>query len=145
YASVAGLTTLTAQELTGSSATINLPNVEIAAGQIVMGVINSPLMPVTGGLVTSPASANNPDNIFALFEFDISGSVLDIDASAVDQVGFPFTITTDPPGANPAQDGVGMTPSREQLFEMYETYIQDKGTEAAGFLAGLTYGNGKRI
>ena len=65
--------------------------------------------------------------------------------SEVDQVGFPFTITTTPAAPMPAEDGVGITQNRTDLFNLYSQYIAGQGATAALFEESLTAGTPYRI
>src|SRR6185312_6700560 len=79
------------------------------------------------------------------FEYAITSGGLDIDMSEVDQVGFPFTITTTPAAPMPANEGVGITQNRTDLFSLYSQYIASQGATAALFEQAITAGAPYRI
>ena len=84
-------------------------------------------MSYSSGSISTPSATNDP-NYWGLFEYAITSGGLDIDMSEVDQVGFPFTITTTPAAPIPANDGVGITQHRGDLFNLYSQYIAEPGT-----------------
>jgi hypothetical protein len=130
-------------------ATASVPEVEVSAGQIVIGVGGDPDVSFNGTAFSTPTAANDPYDYFGLFEYSVSNVAGDyewnIDLSLVDQIGFPFTITADPAPNSPANYGVGINQYRGDLFNMYGSYIQSQGAAAAPFLDGLTQGEGYRI
>jgi hypothetical protein len=132
-------------KLSGTGAILNLPDAHIKGGQIVIGVGTPPIVTYTPAGLSSPTANTNPSNFFGLFEYAITSAGLDIDLSEVDQVGFPFTITTDPAAPSPAQDGVGLNLTRSKLFDLYAPFINAHGAAAAPFMQSLTAGNGYRI
>jgi hypothetical protein len=131
-------------ELPLGTPVVDLPNTYVKAGQIVIGVGSAPIVTYSSGIAT-PTSSTNPDNYFALFEYALDAGGLDIDVSNVDQVGFPFTVMTDPAPPLPANEGVGITQHRGDLFNMYGEFIAAQGAGAAEFQKAITYGDGYRI
>jgi len=133
-------------KLSGDGAVIDLPNTDVKSGQIVIGIGQAPIVSFdTNKGISTPNASTNPHNIFGLFEYSIDSHGLDIDLSEIDQVGFPFTITTTPAAPIPANDGVGITIDREKLFELYPQYIASQGGVAAPFLQSYTQGEPYRI
>jgi hypothetical protein len=125
--------------------TVYIPDTPAISGQIVIFIGSDPPLPVDSstGAITSPTSTTFPTNVFGLFEYSLTNGQLDIDNSEVDQVGFPFTITTNPAGSPPAQNGVGITPNRQDLFNDFTTYVTAQN--ASPFEESLTNGNGYRL
>ena len=60
-----------------------------------IGVGSAPPVSYSSGSISTPSATDDP-NYWGLFEYAITADGLDIDMSEVDQVGFPFTITTTP-------------------------------------------------
>ncbi len=118
-------------ELPGTGSTIDLPNTDITGGQIVIVVgataTTLPTLTYSSNGMSTPTPQTAPDTYFGLFEYAVTGGGLNIDMSEVDEVGFPFTITTDPAGPIPANDGVGITQMRGDLFNLYSSYIASQG------------------
>ena len=134
--------------ITGGQASFQLPDALVKGGQIVISVGGAPVITYTSGPsggFASPTAGTSPTSYFGLFEYTIDGSGINIDASSVDQIGFPFTITTNPAAPNPANDGVGISQNRGNVFNLYGEYIASLGASAAEFKQSLTYGNGYRI
>lgn len=131
--------------LTASGEKVELPNTPVTGGHIAIGIGNPPDVIYTAGGISTPVAATNPRNIFGLFEYAITGAVLDLDVSEIDQVGFPFTITTTPAGPIPAEDGVGISISRSEMFDRYSQYIASQGPTAALFEQSYTYGEPFRL
>lgn len=132
-------------QLTSNGQQIQLPNTYVTGGQIVIGIGSAPIVKYTAKGIATPTPATNPNNIFGLFEFAIDDHGLDVDLSEVDQVGFPFTITTTPAAATPANEGVGITIARESMFNMFTQYITDQGANASLFQQSATDGYPYRI
>lgn len=129
------------------SATLNLPDPGIdgiLSGVMVISVGSPIAIPVLGSAasasVGSPTPLTNPNDKFGLFEWGITGTSLDFDVSEVDQVGFPFQVTTTganpPPPADPTL-GVGLLPDRDTLFSGFTSFIDnlDAASNAAAFIA----------
>lgn len=127
------------------TATFALPDPStqgVLGGVMVISVGSAIAIPVTGTQAApsagSPTPATNPNDIFGLLEWGI-GDTIDFDVSEVDQVGFPFQVTTTgtspPPPADPTL-GVGMRLARDELFTGFSAYIGTLGAAAAPFLAG---------
>jgi len=132
-------------QLPGTGSILELPNTLIKGGQIVIGVGSAPDVVYNGVKIATPVPNLSPDQYFGLFEYSITSGGLDLDISEVDQVGFPFTVTTDPAGAPPAEDGIGIPLHRDVLFNDYAEYLASLGPAGADFLPTLTAGNGYRI
>ncbi|MBX3412862.1 MAG: hypothetical protein KF708_09255 [Pirellulales bacterium] len=132
-------------QLTSNGEEIQLPNAYATGGHIVIGIGSPPNVQYTPKGISTPTAATNPYNIFGLFEYAIDGHGLDIDLSEVDQVGFPFTITTTPSAPVPANDGVGITIPRMSMFDMYADFITSQGATAALFQQASTDGYPYRI
>lgn len=132
-------------QLTSNGEIIELPNTYVTGGHIAIGIGNAPIVEFTSKGISTPTAATNPRNVFGLFEYAITDKGLDIDLSEIDQVGFPFTITTTPAAPIPAEAGVGITPPRGNLFDMYTEYITSQGATAALFQQARTAGDGFRI
>ncbi len=131
-------------ELSGTGATIDLPDTLVNGGQIVIGVGSAPPVTYASGAVQAPSATNDP-NYWGLFEYALTSGGLDIDMSEVDQVGFPFTITTTPAAPTPANDGVGIMQNRGDLFNLYSRYITNQGGTALLFEESITAGQPYRI
>ena len=118
----------------------------ILSGVAVMSVGSAAALPIpaTGTpTVGSPTPGTIPNDIFGIFEWGLvydSGG-LDFDVSEVDQVGFPFRVTTqgNPPPlpADPVL-GVGMLQDRETLFAGFTTFLNGlpASSNATAFLQG---------
>jgi len=132
-------------QLSGDGATIELPETDIKAGQIVIGIGSAPTVLYTPKGVSTPTASTNPYNVFGLFEYAYTSGGLDIDLSEVDQVGFPFTITTEPIAHVPAQDGVGITLDRGLFFDYFPQFIASQDAAAQVFQQSLTAGGGYRL
>ena len=132
-------------KITGSGTVVQMPNTQITSGQIVIGIGSAPIITYSAQGVSTPTAATNPTNYFGLFEYAIKAAGVNIDMSEVDQVGFPFTITTTPPANNPADAGVGINVTRSNMFSQYTQFIAAQGNAAAPFQQSLTYGNGYRL
>lgn len=143
YAAVTSSSSLT-YELSGTGAVVELPNTFVTGGQIVIGVGSAPPVSYASGAVQAPPATNDP-NYWGLFEYAITSGGLDIDMSEVDQVGFPFTITTTPAAPMPADEGVGITQNRTDLFNLYNQYIAGQGATAALFEESISAGQPYRI
>ncbi len=130
------------------TATLNLPDPSIngvLSGVIVISVGTPIALPVTGTsgspIIGSPTPQTNPDDVFGLFEWGLTSDSLDFDVSEVDQVGFPFQVTSvgtsPPPPADPVL-GVGLLQDRDTLFNGFRPYINslDAASDAGVFLAG---------
>jgi hypothetical protein len=124
---------------------VELPDTNVTGGHIAIGIGSPPNVEYTSKGISTPTAATNPRNVFGLFEYAITSSGLDIDLSEIDQVGFPFTITTTPAAAVPANDGVGITPARQTMFDLYTSFITEQGSSAALFQQSLTAGDTFRI
>ncbi|MHB9119827.1 MAG: hypothetical protein ACYC2R_16385 [Burkholderiales bacterium] len=130
------------------SATLSLPDPSangILSGVMVISVGSPIAIPVLGSAaspsVGSPTPMTNPNDVFGLFEWGITSTSLDFDVSEVDQVGFPFQVTTTGATPPPPADsvlGVGMLPDRETLFKGFKSFIDklDSASNATLFLAG---------
>jgi len=120
---------------------IQLTNAHITAGIIVISV-GSMIQLLTNGSVAVPTSTTYPTDVFGLMEFTFNNNGLDIDISQVDQIGFPFTLNSDPPPGFPAQNGVGMPLNRNRFFCLFQNYPDFK-KDAPGhcFLECCTRGN----
>lgn len=130
------------------SATFDLPDPAtngILSGVIVISVGTPIALPVSGSAtmpsVGSPTPQTNPDDVFGLFEWGLTPSSLDFDVSEVDQVGFPFRVTslgTDPPPPADPTLGVGLIQDRDTLFNGFTTYINslNAASNAGIFLTG---------
>ena len=138
YSAATSSSVLTFQ-LPNTGATVNLPNVDVTGGQIVIGVGSAPPVSYSSGSISTPSATDDP-NYWGLFEYAITSSGLDIDMSEVDQVGFPFTITTTPAAPVPANDGVGITQDRGDLFNLYSQYIAGEGSTASLFEESISAG-----
>ncbi|MFM8951622.1 MAG: hypothetical protein ACKOOF_00945 [Planctomycetaceae bacterium] len=99
-------------------------------------------VPVNVASVGSPTPATNADDVFGIFEWGLTSTMLDFDVSEVDQVGFPFSVTTvgtaPPPPADPV-NGVGMRQDRAALFQGYKPFIETAKASyapATAFLQG---------
>jgi len=132
-------------QVTTNGETVDLPNTGVKGGHIAIGIGGAPVATYTTNGISSPTAATNPTTIFGLFEYAYDGNGLDIDLSQVDQVGFPFTITTTPAAPVPANAGVGMTPTRSELFSLYTDYITSQGQTAYLFQQSLAAGEPYRI
>ena len=132
-------------QLPGTGSILELPNTLIKGGQIVIGVGSAPDVVYNGVKIATPVPNLSPNQYFGLFEYSITSGGLDLDISEVDQVGFPFTVTTSPAGAPPAEDGIGIPLHRDVLFQDYAEYLASLGVAGADFLPTLTAGNGYRI
>jgi hypothetical protein len=130
------------------SATLDLPDPTtygVLSGVMVVSVGSAIALPVTGSSaspsVGSPTPGTNPNDIFGLFEWGITANNLDFDVSEVDQVGFPFQVTTvgaSPPVPADPTLGVGMLRSRDHLFDGFTTFIGSLNFQpaAGAFLEG---------
>ncbi len=140
-----------------TTATLTLPDptvTGILSGVIVISVGTPIALPVTMksvqnmsvsvnvATVGSPTPATNADDVFGIFEWGLTSTTLDFDVSEVDQVGFPFSVTTvgtaPPPPADPV-NGVGMKQDRATLFKGYKPFIEAAKTSyapATAFLQG---------
>lgn len=145
YDSVKPTTTDFVFTLTGTSPSINLPNVYVQSGQIVIGVGSAPIVTYTAQGVSTPTVSTNPTNYYGLFEYSLASNGLDIDLSEVDQISVPFTITTSPAAPTPANNGVGIAQSHANAFSLYPTYLSQQGGTAALFTQALTAGQPYRI
>lgn len=89
--------------------------------------------------VGSPTPATNANDVFGIFEWGLTSKQIDFDVSEVDQVGFPFSVTTTgaapPPPADPV-NGVGMRQDRVTLFDGFTTFIQNA---AAGYAPATAF------
>lgn len=129
-------------QLTASGQQVQLPNTPITGGEISIGVGSPPVVTNTGSGLSVPSPSTSPTSMFGLVEYAYT-SDLDLDMSEIDQVGFPFTITSDPDAPSPAQDGVGLNLNRGEFFDRFTPYIVSQGNTAAPFeqllAAGLPY------
>jgi hypothetical protein len=132
-------------QITTNGQAVDLPNTPVKGGFIAIGIGGPPVATYTTDGISTPTAATNPTTIFGLFEYAYDGNGLDVDLSEIDQVGFPFTITTTPAAPVPAESGVGMTPTRAELFALYTDYITSQGETAALFQDSLTEGQPYRI
>jgi len=121
-------------------ATVNIPHTDVVSGHIVMGVGSAPTVtysvnPQTqkGGISAPTPGGANYNKIYGLFEYAMAGSLIDVDMSEVDQVGFPFNITTTPAAPPPVDLGTGITRTRIDMLNLYLEYIHDKGVTASSF------------
>ncbi|MFM8497040.1 MAG: beta strand repeat-containing protein [Planctomycetia bacterium] len=126
-----------------TQATITLPDpsqIGLTSGVIVLSVgtpiplqvlgkrVNNAGLEVTVPTVGSPTPGTNADDVFGLFEFGLTSGSLDFDVSEVDQVGFPFSVTTQgapPPVPADPVNGVGMRQDRTTLFDGFSTFINN--------------------
>lgn len=125
-----------------TTATLTLPDptvTGIVSGVIVISVgtpialpvtmksVRNMGVPVNVATVGSPTPGTNANDVFGIFEWGLTSSMLDFDVSEVDQAGFPFSVTTvgtpPPPPADPV-NGVGMRQDRAALFEGYKPFIE---------------------
>lgn len=140
-----------------TTATLTLPDptvTGILSGVIVLSVGTPIALPVSQKSVQnmgvnvnvptvgSPTPATNANDVFGIFEFGLTSKQIDFDVSEVDQVGFPFSVTTagtaPPPPADPV-NGVGMRQDRTTLFDGFTTFIQNAAASyapATAFLQG---------
>ncbi len=123
---------------------LTLTGARVKGAAIVISVGTQIQLPASGGTggAPVPTAGSYPNDIYGLFEYTYNSSGLDVDLSQVDQVGFPFTITSDPVPPFPAQDGVGMPLCRNCLFTAFQNY-PDFQTGQAGqiFMESYTRGN----
>lgn len=134
--------------ITSGQASFDLPDAYVKGGQIVISVGGAPAITYTSGAnggFASPTAGTSPTSYFGLFEYTIDGSGINTDLSAVDQIGFPFTISANPAAPDPANDGVGIPQQRGDVFNLYGEYIASLGASATEFQQSLTDGNGYRI
>lgn len=126
-----------------TQATITLPDpsqIGLTSGVIVLSVgtpiplqvlgkqVNNAGLEVTVPTVGSPTPGTNANDVFGLFEFGLTSGSLDFDVSEVDQVGFPFSVTTQgapPPVPADPLNGVGMRQDRTTLFDGFSTFINN--------------------
>lgn len=137
--------------VTSGTATVNVSEVGVTSGDIVIGVGGGLNVTFASGGIGVPTSSTNPTAYFGLFEYSVTpngaNTTFDwnIDLSLVDQIGFPFTVTATPTPAAPANNGVGTNLNRGDLFNEYGAYIASQGAAAAPFMDSLTAGGGYRI
>ncbi|MEI8228437.1 MAG: hypothetical protein WCH77_09285 [Planctomycetota bacterium] len=135
---------------TTTTATLQLPDPKVTgilSGVIVLSVGTPIALPVSMKSVTnlgpatvatvgSPTPATNANDVFGIFEWGLTSKQIDFDVSEVDQVGFPFSVTTTgtapPPPADPV-NGVGMRQDRTTLFDGFKTFIQNAATGAVSY------------
>jgi hypothetical protein len=126
-----------------TQATITLPDpsqIGLTSGVIVLSVgrpmplqvlgkqVSNAGVEVTVPTVGSPTPGTNANDVFGLFEFGLTSGSLDFDVSEVDQVGFPFSVTTQgapPPVPADSVSGVGMRQDRTTLFDGFSTFINN--------------------
>jgi hypothetical protein len=126
-----------------TQATITLPDpsqIGLTSGVIVLSVgtpiplqvlgkqVDNGSGNVTVPTVGSPTPGTNANDVFGLFEFGLTSGSLDFDVSEVDQVGFPFSVTTQeapPPVPADPVNGVGMRQDRTTLFDGFSTFINN--------------------
>lgn len=126
-----------------TQATITLPDpsqIGLTSGVIVLSVgtpiplqvlgkqVSNAGVEVTVPTVGSPTPGTNANDVFGLFEFGLTSGSLDFDVSEVDQVGFPFSVTTQgapPPVPADPVNGVGMRQDRTTLFDGFSTFINN--------------------
>jgi hypothetical protein len=138
--------------------TITLPDpsqIGLTSGVIVLSVgrpiplqvlgkqVSNAGVEVTVPTVGSPTPGTNANDVFGLFEFGLTSGSLDFDVSEVDQVGFPFSVTTQgapPPVPADSVNGVGMRQDRTTLFDGFSTFINNTSLtsqQAWQFLRGV--------
>lgn len=136
------------------TAVVNLPNPgnpsnNISSGELVMFVgPNSGLQANTAQELPVPTLGTNPNDTFGLVEWGLTGPLspdsdgsIDYDISAVDQVGFPFQVTTqisNAPGAPtpppaPWGQGTGFLQQRADLFAGFTPYLLSLPTASAAW------------
>lgn len=120
-------------QITASGQQAQLPNTDVKGGEIDIGVGSAPVISYTSDGFSTPTPSTSPTQIYGLVEYAYTSGGLDLDLSEVDQVGFPFTITSDPDAPAPAQDGVGLNLTRSEFFSRYLPYITSQGAVAAPF------------
>jgi hypothetical protein len=150
----------TAGSISGSgttTVTLTLPDpavTGITSAVIVLSVGTPIALPVSVKAVTnmgasvniptvgSPTTATNANDVFGIFEWELTSKRIDFDVSEVDQVGFPFSVTTTgtapPPPADPV-NGVGMRQDKVTLFDGFTTFINQAAASyapATAFLHG---------
>lgn len=139
-----------------TTATLTLPDpavTGILSGVIVLSVGTPIALPVsvkpvtnlgpaTVATVGSPTPATNANDVFGIFEWGLTSKQIDFDVSEVDQVGFPFSVTTTgtapPPPADPV-NGVGMRQDRTTLFDGFKTFIQNAATGAVSYAPATAF------
>lgn len=144
---------LTANNL--NQATVNLEEIGITSGVIVIGVAGPLDVTFSGGAISVPTSSTEPNGYFGLFEYSVTPDATNtnfawnIDLSLIDQIGFPFTVSADTATSQPeANSGVGIEQYRGDLFNLYPSYIANMATyngNAAAFQQNFIAGEGYRI
>jgi hypothetical protein len=96
----------------------------LSSGVVVMFIGSNSGIPVApGGVPQNPTASTNASDTFSLFEltYDVPASstaaILDIDISNVDQVGFTYTVTSEPAPFPLSQ--VGSTLSQQAIFAAF--------------------------
>lgn len=132
------------QDRTLVTSVLQLPSGHVKGAAIVISIGSQIQLPASGprGGAPVPTANSFPTDIYGLFEYTYNTSGLDVDLSQVDQVGFPFTITSDPAPPFPAQDGVGMPLCRDCLFAQFQNYPDFAAGQAGHlFMESFTRGN----
>jgi len=138
---------LPVSSFSGETLTIDIPQTPVVSGHIVMSIGNAAVVeyannPKTneGGISAPTPGGPNYNTVYGLFEYamavdptNTSSLLVDVDMSEVDQVGFPFTITTTPAAPSPTDLGTGINRTRIDMLNLYMEYIYDKGAAASSF------------
>jgi hypothetical protein len=126
-----------------------IPSNSIYSGELVIFVgSNAGLQANASQELVVPTLGSNPNDTFGLFEWGLAGALtpksggsIDYDVSAIDQVGFPFQVTTQisnapdapAPPPPPFNQGVGFLQQRTDLFAGFTPYLLNQPTASAAW------------